>query len=111
MSFIVLLLAGLVYFVENNSEDEVQVDITELGIKIWESFYDYAKIDSYTLIYSWENAALMRVNLNQKGLRNIDLNIDNNVALNIKAALEGVVEENPNKEMWFVDKIIRLLKL
>jgi hypothetical protein len=29
MSFIVLLIAGLVFFVENNSEDEIEVKITD----------------------------------------------------------------------------------
>jgi hypothetical protein len=34
MSFIVLLIAGLVYFIENNSDEEINVIITLLGVKV-----------------------------------------------------------------------------
>jgi len=51
MSFIVLLLSGLMFYIDNNSKDEMNVEIGELGIKIGDSFYDYSKIKSYTFIY------------------------------------------------------------
>ena len=35
MSFIVLLIAWLVYFIENNSDEEVKVLVTAMGIKVW----------------------------------------------------------------------------
>jgi len=34
MSFILLLITGIAYFVENNSDDEVIVEVSELGIKV-----------------------------------------------------------------------------
>lgn len=56
MSFIVLLIAWISYFVENNSEDTINVELNELGIKIWNSFYDYSKINSFYYVYNWERA-------------------------------------------------------
>lgn len=111
MSFILLLLSGLVYFVENNSPDSVNVAITKLWIKVWDSFYDFSIIDSFAMIYEWENAVFMKLNLKKKGLRVIDLNIDNTIALNIKEILPEYIKENSKWELWFVDKMIRLLKL
>ncbi|MDQ7023256.1 MAG: hypothetical protein Q9M97_07095 [Candidatus Gracilibacteria bacterium] len=49
MSFIILLLSGLVFYIENNSSDTIAIEITELGMKVDEFFYDYSKIESYTL--------------------------------------------------------------
>lgn len=111
MSFIILLLTWLVYFVENNSSDLVEVSINQLWIKIWDSFYDFSVIDSFTLLYEWENAILVRLNLNKKWLRHLDLNIDNNIALDLKNILVNYIEENWKENLGFVDKAIRLLKL
>ncbi|MDD3645774.1 MAG: hypothetical protein PHH06_00035 [Candidatus Gracilibacteria bacterium] len=111
MSFIILLLSGLIYFVENNTSDLVEVSINELGIKIGDSFYDFSVIDSFTLLYEGENAILVRLNLNKKGLRHLDLNIDNNIALDLKNILTNYIVENGKENLGFVDKVIRLLKL
>ena len=111
MSFLILLLTGLVYFVENNSADIVNVDINELWVKVWESFYDFSNISSFTLVYEWENAIFLRLNLTRKWLRYIDLNIDNDIALNAKEVLQNFVEENWKSDISFIDKLIKLLKL
>lgn len=111
MSFVVLLLSWLIFYIENNSSDEVYVELTELGIKIDESFYDYSKIKSYTLIYEWEYAMLVRLFLVKKWIKLIDLHIDNEIASNLKQVLPQFVEENEKEDFSFTDKIIRLLKL
>ena len=111
MSFVILLLTGLTYFVENNSEDIINVNITELGIRVWSWFYDFSSISSYTFIYEGEKAIILRLNLNRKGLRSIDLNIENKIAIDLKNILVNFSQENPQKSLSFTDKIIRLLKL
>ena len=77
LSFILLLMTGLVYFLENNSADEVRVDITDLWIQIGESFYDYSKISAVSYIYEAEKAVLLRLHMNKKWIRSIDLPIQN----------------------------------
>jgi len=111
MSFIVLLIAGLVYFIENNSDEEINVIITLLGVKVWSSFYDYSKIDSYSFIYSGENAIFLRLNLNKKWLKHIDLVIDNSTANELKDVLWNFLEEKPKSELTLSEKIISKLKL
>jgi len=111
MSFVLLLMTWLIFYVENNSEDNILVEIWELWIKIWDGFYDYSKINSYTLIYEWENAVLLRLKLNKKWISLLDLKIDNTIALELKQILPQFIEENEKEDLSFSDKIIRILKL
>ena len=76
MSFIVLLIAWLVFFVENNSEDEIEVKITDLWIYIWESFYDYNGIQGFSIWYLWDSAEILRLYLNKKWIAVLDLNVN-----------------------------------
>lgn len=111
MSFIVLLVAWVFYFLENNSEDEVFVALTDLWIQIGQSFYDYSKIENYTYIYDWSNPIYLRLSLNRTGIKNIDLKIDEKIILDLKNILPNYLEENPKWELSFVEKVIERLKL
>jgi len=111
MSFIVLLIAWLVYFVENNSEDIVKVIITDLWISIAWSFYDYESIRSWWLVYVWSEPIILRLNLNKKWLRNIDVKIESWIISDIKNILLNYIEEIPKIELTFAEKMIKLLKL
>ena len=111
MSFIILLLSGLIFYIENNSNDIIKIEITELWIKIDDFFYDFSKIDSYTLIYEWENAVICRLDLNKKWIKSLDLKIDNTIALELKKILPQYIKENEKQDFSFVDKMIRMLKL
>lgn len=111
MSFIVLLLAGLTFYIENNSADDVEVIITDLGIKVWEGFYDYSKIKSFTFIYSGEHALIIRLKIAKKGIASLDLNIDNTIATELKTILPQFIDENEQEDLSFTDKLIRMLKL
>ena len=111
MSFIVLLIAWLVYFVENNSEDIIEVKINELGIKIDKTFYDFTSIKSFWIVYKWEEASLIRLNLNKRWLRNIDLKLNWEIAKELKDILVNYIEELPKIELSASEKIINLLKL
>ncbi len=111
MSFIILLLSGIIFYIENNSNDNVKIDINELWIKVDDFFYDYSKIESFTLIYEWENAIVCRLNLQKKWIKQLDLKIDNTVALELKQILPNYIKENEKEDFSFTDKIIRILKL
>lgn len=111
MSFIVLLIAWLVYFVENNSEDQVEVKITDLWVKIAWTFYDFTGIDSWGLVYSGDEPILLRLNLNKKWLRSIDVKVNTNIISDIKNILSNYIEETPKIELSFSEKMTKLLKL
>ncbi len=111
MSFIILLIAWISYFVENNSEDVINVEINELWIKIWNSFYDYSKISSFYYVYNWDKAIFLRLKINKKWVKIIDLNINNNIVKELKNILPNFIEEDSKWELSFIEKIIKILKL
>ena len=111
MSFLIMLIAWVTYFVENNSEDEVNVYITNLWIKISNTFYDFSKINSFSLIYDGENAVYLRLIINKKWLKIFNVYIDNTIANNLKEILPNFIEENPKWDLSFIEKLINKLKL
>lgn len=107
-SVLIILVTWVYFFVENNSESLITVWITNLWIKVNNFFYDFSKIENYSIIYSWENAIFLRLELGKKDL---NLQIDNDIALNLKQILPNFLNENKNWELTFNEKIIKLLKL
>jgi len=96
---------------ENNSESNISVKIKSLWISINKIFYDYSRISSYSIIYEWENAVILRLNLNKKLLKYIDLKINNEIALNLKEILPNYLTADEDWELSFIDKIIKILKI
>lgn len=106
-----MILAWLMYFIENNSPDQINVAITELGIQVWNNFYDFGEISSFTLIFDWSNPYLLRLKLTKKWLKQLDLYINENNTNDIKTLLLNFIEENWKEQLTFTEKMIRLLKL
>ena len=111
LSFIILLIAWLYYFVQNNSEDQIKVKITNLWVTIDWKFYDFESIESFWIVYKWETPSLLRLNLNKKWIRNIDVQITSSIVSNVKGVLNNYIEETPKIDLTFSEKMIQLLKL
>jgi len=111
MSFIILLISGLVFFVENNSEDEIEVKISEQWLYIGTTFYEYTSISKYTIWYHNDSAELLRLHLNKKGVALLDLKISNSNLSSIQMYLNDYIEDGWKAEISGTDKLIKLLKL
>ncbi|MDC0506156.1 hypothetical protein OAN96_01025 [Candidatus Gracilibacteria bacterium] len=111
MSFVLLLIAGIFYYLENNGDEIIQVDLTKLGIGVNKNFYDYGNIGSYTLIYAGKQAIYLRINLLKKGIRYVNLHIDNEIADQITQILPEYISENAKKDLSFSEKLAHWLKL
>lgn len=111
MSFVVLFLSGLFYYIENNSEDIIKVLLTDSWVQVGQNFYEYSKIEKYTFIYEWENPIFLRLVVNKVSLKNIDLKIDKNTFLELKNILPNYIEEDTKWELSFLEKVIYKLKL
>lgn len=111
MSFIVLLLSWLMIFVENNSEDIIEVNISDMWIYIWESFYEFESIDRYSTYFSWDKAEFIRIYLKKKWVAVLDIKVHNDIIWNIHSTLEQYIQNDWKAELSQSDKIIRLLKL
>ena len=111
LSFLIILITGVYFFVENNSEENIDVALTPLWVKINNSFYDYSKIASYSLIYHGEYAVILRLTLIKKWLKFVDIKIDNDIAIALKDILPHYIKEDEKWELNFTDKLIQILKL
>lgn len=111
LSFLIILITWVTLFVENNSSNTNTINITNLWIKINTLFYDYSKIISYSIIYDWENATILRININQKWFKYLDIDIDNKIALDIKEILPNFIKEDETWELSSIEKLIKILKL
>lgn len=110
-SFIIIFLFWVFLFIENNSNDIIKVEINENWLNIDESFYDYNKIEKFETIYDWENIFFLRLILKKRGIKNLDLRIDNNTYKEVKNILEEFIWEAQNWELSKTEKIINILKL
>ncbi len=111
LTAIVLLIAWISFFIENNSSDNINVKINEIWIKIWDYFYDYQKIEKFWFIYNNENAEYLRLNMKKSAIKNIDLKIDNKIYTDLKNILPNFLEEAEKTELTKIEKLIKILKL
>lgn len=63
MSIVVFLFAGVYMLRENNIEPVMEVTVTEQGIQVHNSFYEYAKISSFAILYDGTAAILLRLSM------------------------------------------------
>lgn len=111
MSIVIMLTVWFFYFLENNSEDEVGVEITDLWIIVQDNFYDFSRISSFSVIFNGENAIFLRLIIAKRWISVINLRIDNRIVSHVRPILVNYVEENPKQELTFIEKISHSLKL
>jgi len=106
-----MLSAWFYYYLENNSEKHVNVEVTDLWIKVQWMFYDYAKIWWYSLVYQGDSAVFLRLLINKRGIWVLNVKVDNTIAANVRSILPNFIEENEKQEISLSERIIALLKL
>lgn len=111
LSFIILLVSGLFYFYENNTDSIIKISLFDLWLKIWENFYEYAKIEKYTFIYIWDTPIYLRIVINKVSLHHIDLKIDKKIMFDLKEILPNYIEEDAKTELSFTERLMLKLKL
>lgn len=111
MSFIILLISWLVFFVENNSEDIIEVKIWENWLYISNTFYDYSSIAKYTIWYQNDSAELLRLYMKKTGIAILDLKVSNELLPQIQMYLNEYIEDGWKAEVSSTDKLIRFLNL
>ncbi|MFA5917077.1 MAG: hypothetical protein WC850_02460 [Candidatus Gracilibacteria bacterium] len=111
MSFVVLFISGIFYFIENNSEDIVKVTLTDIGVQIGKNFYEYTKIANYSYIYENDTPIFLRLVINKVSLKNMDLDIDQKIIQDLKDILPNYMEEDTKGELSVMEKLIHKLKL
>lgn len=111
LSIVTILAFWVTFFVENNSQKDINVKISTLGIKISENFYDFWKIGSFSFLYQNSEAVFLKLNLKKRWFKSVNLKIDNKICEDLKNILPNFIEEEKDGELSFLDKIINFLKL
>lgn len=110
-SVIIFLVSGIYLFVENNSSDTVKVLIHENGVKVSESFYEYEKIENYSYVFSKENPVFLLLNLQKKWLRQLHLQINQDIYETLEKILPNYIEKTENKPLSKIETLLQILKL
>lgn len=111
MSFLFMLLAGIVFYVENNSEDEISVQVTNLWMRVGEKFYDFSRITSFAFMYDGDQCIYLKLRIRQQGIPVIQLKVNNTITSELRPILAQYIEENPKEELSFLDRLVHILKL
>lgn len=111
MSIVVMLISGFFFYIENNSEDHVQIDVTELGINVQDIFYDYSRIMWYSFIYDGNMSIYLRLQLKNKWIQYVNIRVDNQITTELRQILPNFIEEWNQQEVSYIEKIIHKLKL
>ncbi len=110
LSFVVMIIAWVYLFIENSSDSKIEVKVSDLWIFVNNSFYEFAKMAWYSIIYEDSEPIFLRLYL-KTWIKILDLDINMQVAKELKNILWNYLEENENWKLTFWDKIIRMLKL
>ena len=111
MSVVLLLIVGLYFFLENNADDEISVQITNLGIWVQWNFYDYSRIESFRFVYDGPEAIYLRINIKKSWIKHMNIRVDNDIVANIRPILSEFIQEDAQSDITLLEKIIHNLKL
>ncbi len=111
LSFVIIILSWLYYFIETNSPEILEVKLTNDWVIVWNNLYDFWDIKSFSVIFNNNKPFLLRLNLTKKWLKKLDLYINEENHNKIKEILTNFIEENKEEELTTTEKITNLLKL
>lgn len=112
MSIVVIIAFWVYMLIENNSPDIIKIEIDDNWILVWDNFYDYPKIESFWIIYNKNIPVYLRLRLNTKGFKILDIVLDKNLNTSqIRAFLLQYISEDEKNELSSMDKIVDYLKL
>ncbi|MDD2487685.1 MAG: hypothetical protein PHS92_04940 [Candidatus Gracilibacteria bacterium] len=112
MSIVIFIFAGVYILVENNSPSTIDIFVDENGIQIGETFYDYPKIETFSIMYNKNKPVYLRLKLRTSGFKLIDIPFDGKVnTASLRAYLIDYINEDEKGEITGMDKLIGYLKL
>jgi len=112
MSIVIFMFIWVYILIENNTPDLIDIEINESWIKVWDTFYDYPKIEKFSIIYNKNTPVYLRLRLRVRWFKLLDLPITSDVnAAGVRAFLSDYVEEDEKWEIGAIDRILNYLKL
>ncbi len=112
MSIVSFLFAGVYLLMENNSTPVLQVDVTDRGIQVGGSFYDYSQYTRFALVSMADVPAFVRLYPVRKLSPLIDIPLSSEVSsTELRSYLGSKIEEEHNNTISNSDALIHAMKL
>ncbi len=112
MSVVAFLFAGVYLLMENNSTPITQVYMTERGIQVAESFYEYSAFARFAIISIANVPAFIRLYPSRKLAAIIDIPLSHEVDIApIRDYLATVMQEEKNNSATHADTLIHAMRL
>lgn len=112
MSVAAFLFAGVYIMIENNSTPLSDVHVTEQGVQVESTFYPYADMLYFSLVYEEGIPRLLRLGMKKWITTLIDIPLTSDVNPQVlRSFLLGYLEESDKTEFSKTDKVIRAMRL
>jgi hypothetical protein len=112
MSIVAFLFAGVYLLMENNSSPVLHVDVTERGIQVGGSFYDYSQFSRFAMVSRDHVPAFVRLYPVRKLSPLIDIPLSTEISsTELRSYLATVMEEEYNNSISNADALIHAMKL
>ena len=111
MSFIILLISGIYFFIENNSQDIIGIQVLPEWIQVESTLYDLGSIHEAKFVFYNENPYFLRLQLTRKGLKQIDIHINQKQYSDLQTILPQLFQLWESSKLTVTEKMIILLKL
>ena len=96
MSVVAFLFAWVYIMKENNAAPLTDVNVTENGIQVQDTFYEYSQIASFAILYDQEIAKMLRFSVKKWITSLIDIPITQDVnPAELRNILLKNISENP----------------
>lgn len=112
MSIVVFLFSGVYLLMENNSTPITQVDITDRGIQVGGSFYQYSQFSKFAMISIADAPSFIRFYPIRTLSPVIDIPLSPEVdSTELRGYLSGIMQEEKNNTLSNADALIHAMKL
>ncbi|MBX9809082.1 hypothetical protein K2X92_01705 [Candidatus Gracilibacteria bacterium] len=112
MSVVAFLFTGVYLLMENNSAPTTEVNISEQGIHVGGSYYDYINYSRFSMISIGNVPSFIRLYPTKKIAALIDIPLSSEVnPMEIRKFLQSVMEEDSNNTISNADALIHAMKL
>lgn len=110
MAIAILISAGVYFLYESQHPQEVQIMITEVGVRIGDIFYPYSELKSFYIEYN-SNVKRLHFTKNGRTAIKIDINLPDDLDIaGLREYLLTELVEEEESEQNFLDKFFKFIK-
>jgi hypothetical protein len=113
LSVVIVLLAGVYVMLENNGPEEIMIQISEVGINIWNQMFDYGQIENFSIVFDSSVPRQLKIRLKSTGIKSMEVDLSGfgyNIA-DLRAFLLNFIPEGEAGEITLTEKIAESLGL